>query len=89
MGDIPFTLLNALRYIDSADQDYSNTRLIEAWQTVIDSEMFLELKDYYVRTAALLIGEGLCIQKKQNKDKDPDYCDACGCTPCDCGFGSY
>jgi len=20
---------------------------------------------------------------------DPEYCDACECTPCDCGYGSY
>tara|TARA_E500000331_G_scaffold352676_1_gene401735 strand:- start:107 stop:370 length:264 start_codon:yes stop_codon:yes gene_type:complete len=20
---------------------------------------------------------------------DPDYCDSCECTPCDCGYGNY
>lgn len=30
-------------------------------------------------------------QTKTNKNKsnDPEYCDICECTPCDCGYGSY
>ena len=27
--------------------------------------------------------------KKDLIENDPEYCGACGCTPCDCGFGSY
>ena len=27
--------------------------------------------------------------KKDLLENDPDFCGACGCTPCDCGFGSY
>ena len=23
------------------------------------------------------------------KKLDPDYCDTCECSPCDCGYGSY
>ena len=27
--------------------------------------------------------------KKDLQEDDPEFCGACGCTPCDCGFGSY
>ena len=26
---------------------------------------------------------------KAIKKLEPEYCDACECTPCDCGYGSY
>jgi len=29
------------------------------------------------------------IVNKAIKKLDPDYCDVCECTPCDCGYGSY
>lgn len=32
------------------------------------------------------------LRNKHNKTIkkiDPEYCDVCECTPCDCGFGSY
>ena len=29
------------------------------------------------------------IVLKAIKKLDPEYCDACECTPCDCGYGSY
>ena len=29
------------------------------------------------------------IIEKAIKKLDPDYCGACECTPCDCGYGSY
>ena len=29
------------------------------------------------------------IVTKAIKKLDPEYCDACECTPCDCGYGSY
>jgi len=29
------------------------------------------------------------IINKAIKKLDPDFCDACECTPCDCGYGSY
>tara|TARA_B100000674_G_C37535581_1_gene775930 strand:+ start:75 stop:356 length:282 start_codon:yes stop_codon:yes gene_type:complete len=28
------------------------------------------------------------IVEKAIKKLDPEYCDACECTPCDCGYGS-
>jgi len=27
--------------------------------------------------------------KKDVRKNDPDFCNTCECTPCDCGFGSY
>ena len=27
--------------------------------------------------------------KKDLQKNDPEFCGACECTPCDCGFGSY
>ena len=29
------------------------------------------------------------IVNKAIKKLDPTYCEACECSPCDCGFGSY
>jgi hypothetical protein len=29
------------------------------------------------------------IVNKAIKKLDPNYCDACECSPCDCGYGSY
>ena len=29
------------------------------------------------------------IVEKAIKRLDPEYCGACECTPCDCGYGSY
>ena len=29
------------------------------------------------------------IVEKAIKKLDPEYCDSCECTPCDCGYGSY
>ena len=29
------------------------------------------------------------IVNKAIKKLDPDYCDICECSPCDCGYGSY
>ena len=29
------------------------------------------------------------VVEKAIKKLDPEYCDACECSPCDCGYGSY
>ena len=29
------------------------------------------------------------IVNKAIQKLDPKYCDACECSPCDCGYGSY
>ena len=29
------------------------------------------------------------IVNKAIKKLEPDYCESCECTPCDCGYGSY
>ena len=29
------------------------------------------------------------IANKAIKKLEPDYCESCECTPCDCGYGSY
>jgi len=29
------------------------------------------------------------IVSKAIKKLDPDYCESCECSPCDCGYGSY
>lgn len=42
-------------------------------------------------TAAVQLKNRILRQKqtKTNKNNDPEYCDICECTPCDCGYGSY
>lgn len=35
--------------------------------------------------------EFLCdwvIEESESLEKDPEYCDTCGCTPCDCDWGN-
>ena len=29
------------------------------------------------------------VINKAIKKLDPEYCDSCECTPCDCGYGNY
>ena len=62
-------------------------KIIEAWQHLIDTNIVWQLQGWYGRTAAALIKEGIC--KTINENKNPETCEACECTPCDCGWGNY
>lgn len=69
-------------------------KYIEAWQHLIDTGTCWQLQGWYGRTAARLIEEGECsvpasLQEQNKLTNDPDYCDACECTPCDCSWGLY
>ena len=58
----------------------------EAWQFLIDSGLCWQLQGWFGRTAMHLIDEGLCHYPQKNTD--PDHCDVCECTPCDCNWGT-
>ena len=71
--------------IIEGDGNYDENEVIAAWQYLIDTEVVWTFQGWYQRTAAALIRDGVCKPKQQTTD----YCDACGCTPCDCGWGHY
>ena len=87
------TLSEAVRIVEEEEnpdvEDYQ-----KAWQYLIDTGTCWQFQGWYGRTAVRLIEEGFCTPPKnenETKDttKDPEYCDACECTPCDCSWGLY
>ena len=44
--------------------------------------------DIFLRYAQLDKNKQQRIVDKAIKKLDPDYCDSCECSPCDCGYGS-
>ena len=44
--------------------------------------------DVFLRYAQLDKNRQQKIVDKAIKKLDPDYCDSCECSPCDCGYGS-
>ena len=44
--------------------------------------------EVFIRYAKLDKHRQQKIVEKAIKKLDPEYCDACECTPCDCGYGS-
>jgi len=84
------TVTEAVMIIEE-EENPSRERLIEAWQLLIDMGLCWQFQGWYGRQATMLIEEGLCTapQNEQKTIKDPDYCDACECTPCDCSWGLY
>ena len=59
----------------------------------ITDEAIMELQDQdlvFVDTGEGFMGALRTISlTAKGQDFIKDYCDACECTPCDCGYGSY
>jgi len=74
-------------------EEYADTNetSIAAWQLLIDTGLCWQLQGWFGRTAMHLIDVGLCSKPGEVKTTDTEIkvCDACGCTPCDCGWGHY
>ena len=45
--------------------------------------------EIFLRYAQLDKARQQKIVEKAIKKLDPEYCGACECSPCDCGYGSY
>ena len=85
------TPIEAIIYIENSENNYEDSKLVNAWQMLINTRICWKLQGWYERTAIWLIDEGICklANQKTQENKDPEYCDACECSPCDCGYGSY
>ena len=85
------TPIEAILYIENTEPNYEDLKLVNAWQLLINTRLCWQLQGWYRRTAEWLIDEGICnLNNNQTQEKkDPEYCDACECSPCDCGYGSY
>ncbi len=94
--------MDAIFLIEEGDSNLDDPKLVGAWQLLIDTGACWHMQGWYGRTAAYLIDQNICLQPpnpeetqdtetqtKTIKNNDPEYCDICECTPCDCGFGSY
>lgn len=80
--------LEAIEIIEG-DNQASSDKIIEAWQSLIDSGIVWSLQGWYQRTATWMIEDGTCILKNQQQQQELQPCEACECTPCDCGWGNY
>ena len=83
------TTLEAIEIIEGEEEDFEEEKILVAWQHLIDTNIVWQLQGWYGRTAAALIRDGICKPKEQQQTTNPEYCDACECTPCDCGWGNY
>ena len=45
--------------------------------------------EIFLRYSKLDMSRQQKIVEKAIKKLDPEYCGACECSPCDCGYGSY
>ncbi len=68
----------------------SNEHYIDAWQYLINTGLCWRLQGWFGRTAMQMINDGHCSDPNRPAVKDIDKpCEACECTPCDCGWGHY
>ncbi len=73
-------------YIVAEDDE----QYVAAWQQLINTGMCWRLQGWFGRTAMQMIKEGICSDPNRPAVKDIDKpCEACECTPCDCGWGNY
>lgn len=72
--------------IAEGEKDADESLLNEAWQLLIDTGICWELQGWFGRNAMHLIETGVC--RKPGEKKDPDFCECCECTPCDCNWGT-
>ncbi len=75
----------AILIAEGAQEPASESQLNEAWQLLIDTGICWELQGWFGRNAAMLIENGIC--RPPGQAIDPEYCDTCECTPCDCNWG--
>tara|TARA_A100001015_G_C14958819_1_gene699959 strand:- start:982 stop:1233 length:252 start_codon:yes stop_codon:yes gene_type:complete len=77
---------DAIQIAEGCIDPRDDQELNEAWQLLIDTGVCWELQGWFGRSAAMLIENGTCHAPGQKQD--PEYCDACECTPCDCNWGT-
>ena len=61
-------------------------------EKVINTEMLSTIGmsfEVFLKYAQLSRKAQQKIVNKAIKKLDPEYCDSCECTPCDCGYGNY
>jgi hypothetical protein len=75
----------AIQIAEGEQEPTSERQLNEAWQLLIDTGVCWELQGWFGRNAAMLIESGIC--KPAGQAADPEFCDACECSPCDCNWG--
>ena len=75
----------AIQIAEGEQEPTSERQLNEAWQLLIDTGVCWELQGWFGRNAAMLIENGIC--KPADRVLDPEFCEACECTPCDCNWG--
>lgn len=92
------TPMDAIFLIENGDENLNDPELVKAWQLLIDTGICWQLQGWFGRTAEYLIAQEICKIPEQpeenetinlNNKQNSDICEACECTPCDCGFGSY
>ncbi len=92
--DISAAIGIAEGFIECDDEQELN----KAWQLLIDTGVCWELQGWFGRSAIHLIESGICkppaemkqVEKAISEQKAEDgFCEACECTPCDCGWGNY
>jgi hypothetical protein len=67
--------LDAILIVEGADissgphegEPYPEEKVIEAWQLLIDTGLAWQLQGWFGRTAAHLIGEGICEEPDRNR----------------------
>lgn len=47
----------------------SREQVIEAWQTLIDTGLAWKLQGWFGRTAAELIGQGICLEPHESRQR--------------------
>ena len=83
------TPFEAVMIAEGANPADSEEQYVEAWQFLIDTGMAWNLQGWFGRTAMRMIEEGICtVEEDTTEATDPEYCDACECTPCDCHWGT-
>ena len=83
------TPFEAIMIAEGASSAKNEEEYIAAWQFLIDTGTCWELQGWFGRTAAHMIEQGLCsVPASESKEVDPEYCDCCECTPCDCDWGN-
>ena len=83
------TPFEAVMIAEGAQPADSEKHYVQAWQLLIDTGMAWQLQGWFGRTAMAMIEDGICtVEEDTTEDQDPEYCDCCECTPCDCDWGT-
>ena len=86
------SLFDATMIAEGAVNPESEEQYIQAWQLLIDTGQCWRLQGWFGRMAMKMIDAGLCTVEEDNTENnnvDPEYCDCCECTPCDCDWGNH